>query len=126
MSLKLFIRYVATLSKGIITVSNRRLTFLRHIVLTLQLLTSPAEAEMPRVTCTTLCIDFLGRCDISNLNGGLGLSRNQGVHYRQNNEFYFRTGILSCSDATFSKIRTGIISPSYLARAYIFDYLGMT
>lgn len=45
---------------------------------------------MPRVVCTTSSFHFLGRYEISNFNGGPGLSGEEGVNYYQNNKLYFQ------------------------------------
>jgi len=67
-----------------------QVNFLCHVLLTLRLLPSLAKAPAPRVVCTTSCFHFLGRYDISNFNGGPGLSGEEGVNYYQNNKLYFQ------------------------------------
>jgi hypothetical protein len=53
---------------------------------------------MPRVVCTTSCFHFLGRYDISNFNGGPGLSGEEGVNYYQNNKLYFQIWLTELQD----------------------------
>lgn len=66
------------------------MNFLSHVLLTLRLLPSLAKAPEPRVACTTSCFHYLGIYDISNFNGGPGLSGPEGVQYYQNNKLYFQ------------------------------------
>jgi len=64
--------------------------FLSHVLLTLMLLPSIAQAREPRIVCTTSCFHFLGKYDISNFNGGEGLAGVEGVQYYQNNKLYYQ------------------------------------
>jgi NAD(P)-dependent dehydrogenase (short-subunit alcohol dehydrogenase family) len=67
-----------------------QVNLLSHVLLTLRLLPSLARAPAPRVLCTTSCFHFLGKYNLANFNGELGLTGSDGVGYYQNNKLFFQ------------------------------------
>jgi NAD(P)-dependent dehydrogenase (short-subunit alcohol dehydrogenase family) len=67
-----------------------QVNFMSHVLLTLSLLPALAKASEPRVVCTTSCFHFLGKFDLSNFNGELGLTGAEGVGFYQNNKLWFQ------------------------------------
>lgn len=59
-----------------------QVNFLSHTLLTLSLLPSISKASSPRIICTTSCMHYLGKYDLSNANAG-------GKTYA-NNKLYFQ------------------------------------
>ncbi|KAF2088892.1 NAD(P)-binding protein [Saccharata proteae CBS 121410] len=70
-----------------------QVNLLSHVLLTLRLLPSIARAPAPRIICTTSCFHYLGKYDLSNFNGELGLAGTEGVHYYMNNKLWFQIWI---------------------------------
>jgi NAD(P)-dependent dehydrogenase (short-subunit alcohol dehydrogenase family) len=60
-----------------------QVNFLSHTLLTLSVLPSIARAKSPRIICTTSCLHYMGKCDLSNANAG-------GPDAYQNNKLYFQ------------------------------------
>lgn len=67
-----------------------QVNFLSHVLLTLRLLPSLAQAEEPRIVCSTSCYHYVGTFDISNFNGKPGDPDGANLQYYQNNKLYFQ------------------------------------
>jgi NAD(P)-dependent dehydrogenase (short-subunit alcohol dehydrogenase family) len=67
-----------------------QVNLLSHVLITLRLLPSLARAPAPRIICTTSCFHYLGKYNLANFNGELGLTGTGGVSFYQNNKLYFQ------------------------------------
>lgn len=63
-----------------------QVNFTSHVLLTLRLLPSLAQAKEPRVVCTTSCMTYLGKYNLENFNG----KGSMGVQLYNNNKLYFQ------------------------------------
>ncbi|KAK2592801.1 hypothetical protein QQS21_009505 [Conoideocrella luteorostrata] len=63
-----------------------QVNFTSHVLLTMRLLPSLAQAEAPRVVCTTSCMTYYGRYNLNNFNG----AGCRGVQFYSNNKLYFQ------------------------------------
>jgi NAD(P)-dependent dehydrogenase (short-subunit alcohol dehydrogenase family) len=99
-----------------------QVNFLSHALLTLRLLPSLAQAEAPRVICTTSCFHFLGKFNLANFNGELGpkYAGNEGVSYYQNNKLWFQVWLTELQrrlllHEKYRHITVNGIHPGYVA-----------
>ena len=99
-----------------------QVNFLSHVLLTLRLLPSLAQAPAPRIICTTSCFHFLGRFNLANFNGELGETQGgaEGVNHYQNNKLWFQIWLAELqrrmlATPRFRHITVNGVHPGYVA-----------
>lgn len=67
-----------------------QVNFLSHVLITLTLLPSLAQAAKPRVVCTTSCFHYPGIYDMDDFGSEKGRTGQGGVQYYMNNKLYYQ------------------------------------